>query len=171
MIMDRLNFIQKFSSFLGISIVSTTLLESCTSNPEEEEIVLTEEEILYNSLKEKTSEHGKFLDGRILYIDVTHEDFSDLNTVGEFINDSDNYILILRKTVDVFQVFSNCCPHLGTTNQWSYNQGSFRCANHGNSYGTGTQNIARCGSRSTSGNLKQYQTMINQDILTIDFDS
>ena len=51
--MDRLNFIQKFSSFLGISIVSTTLLESCTSNPEEEEIVLTEEEILYNSLKEK----------------------------------------------------------------------------------------------------------------------
>ena len=77
MIMDRLNFIQKFSSFLGISIVSTTLLESCTSNPEEEEIVLTEEEILYNSLKEKTSEHGKFLDGRILYIDVTHEDFSD----------------------------------------------------------------------------------------------
>ena len=166
--MNRLNFLQKLSSFVGLSIVSTSLLESCA---EEDEVILSEEEILYNDLKLKTSETGKFLEGRILFIDISHEDFSSLNTVGEFVNDFDNYILILRKSEELFNAFSNCCPHLGTSNQWSYDQGSFRCGNHGNSYGTGTRNIARCGSRSTSGNLKQYETTINQDILMINFDS
>ena len=168
--MNRLNFLEKIGSLFGITIISTVVLESCNSS-ELEEDVLTEEEIFYNDLKNKTSKKGKYLDGRILYLDVTHDNLSSLNTVGEFVNDFDNYILILRKSEDTFQTFSNCCPHLGTFNQWSYSNGRFRCSNHGNSYGTGTQNIVQCGSRSTSGNLKQYKTTQNQDILIIYFDS
>ena len=167
--MNRLNFLEKISSLLGITIITTTVLESCNSK-ELEEDVLTEEEIFYNDLKNKTAENGKYLDGRTLYLDITHDTFSSLNTVGEFVNDFDNYILILRKSEDIFQTFSNCCPHLGTFNQWSYSNGRFRCANHGNTYGTSNSNIAHCGSRSTSGNLKQYQTSRNQDILVINFD-
>ena len=167
--MNRLNFLQKICSFFGVTVLSTSILESCTSN--EDELTLTEEEITYNSLKEKTSVNGKYLEDRLLYIDITHENFSTLNTIDEFVNDFDNYILILRKSEDLFQSFSNCCPHLGTFNQWSYSTGKFRCSNHGNSYGTSSSNEARCGSRSTSGNLKQYTTTRNQDLLTIDFDS
>lgn len=169
--MDRYHFIQKISSLFGIGLVVSSVTTSCSANePIEEETPLTEEEIKYLELKEKTAENGKYLEDRLLYIDITHENFSSLNTVDEFVNDFDNYILILRKSEELFQTFSNCCPHLGTFNQWSYSNGRFRCANHGNSYGTSNANIARCGSRSTSGNLKQYPTTRNQDILIIDFD-
>jgi Rieske Fe-S protein len=176
--MNRLNFLKKIGSFVGITFLTSSLLEACSSSKPEEEILLTEEEIpltedeiLYNEWKNKTAENGKYLDGRNLYIDVTHEKFSSLKMPGEFVNDFDNYILILRKTESLFQVFSNCCPHLGTFNQWSYLEGRFRCSNHGNSYGTSKAGIARCGSGSTSGNLKQYQTTQNQDLLIVDFES
>ena len=179
--MKRLNFLNRFSSLLGITVIAPSILASCSTNEPEteatttivsdEEEILTEEEIQYNLLKENTAGNGKFLQGRTLYVDVTHENYTSLNTVGEFINDPENYILILRKSEDLFQTFSNCCPHSGTSNRWSYSQGNFRCANHGNSYGTNNANTVRCGSGRTSGNLKQYNTSLNQDILTIDFDS
>ncbi|MEN8805707.1 MAG: Rieske 2Fe-2S domain-containing protein [Wenyingzhuangia sp.] len=169
--MNRLNFLKQISSLFGISIITTYTLESCNSNElDEDQNVLTEDEIIYNDLKNKTTENGKYLDGRILYVDITHDNFSSLNTVGEFVNDYDNYILILRKSDDLFQTFSNCCPHLGTFNQWSYSNGSFRCSNHGNRYGTANGAISNCGSGRTSGNLKQYVTTINQDILIVDFE-
>lgn len=171
--MNRTSFLQKISALIGITVVTTPIVESCSSSnlPEEEEVVLTEDEVQYNDLKNKTAENGKYLDGRVLYIDINHQNFSSLNTVGEFINDFENYILILRKSQDLFQAFSNCCPHLGTFNQWSYSNGRFRCSNHGNSYGTSNANVVGCGSRSTSGNLKQYSTTLNQDLLIIDFES
>ena len=170
--MKRLEFLYRIGSVFGITTLSSSLLESCKSNdPEEEIVTLSEDEVIYNDLKNKTANNGKYLDGRILYLDITHDNFSSLNTVGEFVNDFDNYVLILRKSEDLFQSFSNCCPHLGTFNQWSYSNGRFRCSNHGNTYGTSNSNIVQCGSRSTSGNLKQYQTSRNQDILIVDFDS
>ena len=76
-----------------------------------------------------------------------------------------------RKTEEDILALRNCCPHLGTSNRWSYSNGEFRCANHGNSYGTGIGFAANCSSNSTSGNLKQYKTEINQDILIVNFDT
>lgn len=172
--MNRFNFIKKFLSLVGIGFILPTSMESCSNEDGAEvpdEVVLTPEEIEYKNLKDKTSENGFALEGRILYIDITNEHYSALNTVGEHINDSDQYILLLRKDLRTIQAFSNCCPHLGTSNQWTYSNGTFRCGNHGNRYGTNSGNVARCGSRSTSGNLKQYSTLLNQDILTVDFNS
>ena len=170
--MKRSLFIKKVLVFLGITSSSTLLLSSCEAEeemPVEEE--LSEEEQAYLDLKEKIKEDGFFLDGKLLYIDITNDLYSKLQNTGEFINDSDNYVLLLRKTDENILAFSNCCPHLGTSNRWSYSNGSFRCANHGNSFGTGTGFVANCSSNSTSGNLKQYTTLLNQDILTVDFDS
>ena len=166
--MKRALFIKKILVFLGITSSSTLLLSSCEA---EEEIPLVEEEQAYLDLKEKTKEDGFFLDGKLLFIDITNDLYSKLRNTGEFINDSNHYVLLLRKTDETILAFSNCCPHLGTSNRWSYSNGSFRCANHGNSYGTGTGFVANCSSNSTSGNLKQYTTLLNQDILTVDFDS
>jgi len=170
--MKRALFIKKVLVFLGITSSSTLLLSSCETEeemPVEEE--LSEEEQAYLDLKEKTKEDGFLLDGKLLYIDITNDLYSKLQNTGEFINDTDNYVLLLRKTDDSILAFSNCCPHLGTSNRWSYSNGKFRCANHGNSFGTGTGFVANCSSNSTSGNLKQYNTLLNQDILTVDFDS
>ena len=169
--MKRALFIKKVLVFLGISSSSTLLLSSCETEeiPLEEE--LSEEEQAYLDLKEKTKEDGFLLDGKLLYIDIANDLYSKLQNTGEFINDKDHYILLLRKTDESIQAFSNCCPHLGTSNRWSYSNGSFRCANHGNSFGTGTGFVANCSSNSTSGNLRQYTTLLNQDILTVDFDT
>jgi len=169
--MKRSYFLKRFLTLLGISSTPSILLSSCETDEviEDEEEVLTEEEIPYNELKDKTSVKGYFLEGKLLYIDISNEIYSKLNTVGEFLNDSENYILLLRKSEENIKAFSNCCPHLGASNMWSYNNGSFRCANHGNSFGTGTGFIVNCSSGSTSGNLKQYETELNQDILTVNF--
>lgn len=171
--MKRSDFLNRFFILIGISSPNI-LLNSCSveeDNTNEEIKVLSEEEILYQQLKDKTAETGNFLNGKRLYIDITNDNYSKLLEVGNFINDTDNYVLLLRKTEKEFKAFSNCCPHLGTSNRWSYSDGEFRCANHGNSYGTGTGFVAECGSSSTSGNLKQYDASLYQDILTIDFDS
>ena len=173
--MKRALFIKKVLVFLGITSSSTLLVSSCEAEEREEEMPLeeelSEEEQAYLELKEKTKEDGFLLDGKLLYIDITNDLYSKLQNTGEFVNDTDHYVLLLRKTDESILAFSNCCPHLGTSNRWSYSNGSFRCANHGNSFGTGTGFVANCSSNSTSGNLKQYTTLLNQDILTVDFDS
>lgn len=172
--MKRSDFLNRFLVLIGVSS-SNILLNSCSVEGEEEgneEVeFLSEEEILYQELKDKTFETGSFLEGKLLYVDITNDNYSSLSDVGNFVNDTGNYILILRKTEEDFKAFSNCCPHLGTSNRWSYSNGNFRCANHGNSYGTGSGFVANCSSNSTSGNLKQYDTSLNKDILTVDFDS
>jgi len=172
--MKRAFFINRILLFFGFSSAAI-LMDSCVTEEvdevSEEVEVLSEEEIRYQELKEKTAKTGNFLDGKLLYVDITNDNYSSLSEVGNFVNDTDNYVLLLRKTEGDFKAFSNCCPHLGTSNRWSYSNGSFRCANHGNSYGTGSGFVANCSSNSTSGNLKQYQTTLNQDILIIDFDN
>ena len=171
--MRRSDFLNRFLVLIGISSPSI-LLNSCSLVDDEmnEEVeVLSEEEIIYQQLKDKTAETGSYLEGKLLYVDITNDNYSSLSEVGNFVNDTDNYVLLLRKTEDDIKAFSNCCPHLGTSNRWSYSNGKFRCANHGNSYGTGTGFIANCSSNTTSGNLKQYDVSLNQDILTVDFDT
>ena len=171
--MRRSDFLNRFLVLIGISSPSI-LLNSCSLVDDEmnEEVeVLSEEEIIYQQLKDKTAETGSYLEGKLLYVDITNDNYSSLSEVGNFINDTDNYVLLLRKTEEDIKAFSNCCPHLGTSNRWSYSNGKFRCANHGNSYGTGTGFIANCSSNTTSGNLKQYDVSLNQDILTVDFDT
>ena len=171
--MRRSDFLNRFLVLIGISSPSI-LLNSCSLVDDEmnEEVeVLSEEEIIYQQLKDKTAETGSYLEGKLLYVDITNDNYFSLSEVGNFVNDTDNYVLLLRKTEEDIKAFSNCCPHLGTSNRWSYSNGKFRCANHGNSYGTGTGFIANCSSNTTSGNLKQYDVSLNQDILTVDFDT
>ena len=171
--MKRSDFLNRFLILIGISSPNI-LLNSCSveeDNTNEEIKVLSEEEILYQQLKDKTAETGSYLEEKLLYVDITNDNYSSLSEVGNFVNDTDNYVLLLRKTEEDIKAFSNCCPHLGTSNRWSYSNGKFRCANHGNSYGTGSGFMANCSSNSTSGNLKQYDVSINQDILTVDFDT
>ena len=171
--MERSLFIHRLLVMIGISSSSSLMISSCSNDEDQEEVeeVLTEEEMIYLILKEKTSKNGSFLEGKILYVDTTHENYSKLLSVGEFINDNDQYVLLLRKTDEELLAFSNCCPHLGTSNRWSYSIGGFRCANHGNSYGTGTGFVSNCNSNNTSGNLKQFTSSLNKDILTVNFDS
>ena len=169
--MNRSRFLGLFQSGFGLLAITPSLFITC----KEAEFVapeLSEAELAYLDLKNKTKETGFHLEGKILSIDLTHEKYSQLQTVGEFVNDLEHYILILRKSVEEIVANSNCCPHLGTINQWSYDGSKFRCGNHGNSYGTsGLNGFSGCSSGRTSGQLKQYSTEWNKDIVTIDLSS
>ena len=101
--MKRALFIKKVLVFLGITSSSTLLLSSCETEEEmplEEQ--LSEEEKAYLDLKEKTKKEGFFLDGKLLFIDITNDLYSKLRNTGEFINDSNHYVLLLRKQMRPF---------------------------------------------------------------------
>jgi phenylpropionate dioxygenase-like ring-hydroxylating dioxygenase large terminal subunit len=75
-------------------------------------------------------------------------------------------ILVLRISNTSFRAFSNCCPHQGTKNQWSYTNSKFRCGDHGNSYDLdGT--ISSCNSGKNSGALTSYEATLNGNTLNI----
>ena len=106
--MKRSVFLNRIPLFWGCSS-SNILLNSCSIDDAKEnnKEILSEEEILYKNLKEKTAETGNYLEGKILYVDITNENYSKLSDVGSFVNDTDNYTLLLRNTEQEIKAFSN----------------------------------------------------------------
>ena len=150
-------------------------MSTAASCKEEELLVdepLSEEELEYLQWVEKTAENGFFLDGKKMYANIQNERYSSLQEQGNFVNDLDNYVLLLRNSENEIIANNNCCPHLGTINQWTFDGSKYRCGNHGNTFGiNGLSNDAGCSARRTSGNLKQYTAVLQKDIVIVDFDS
>ena len=150
-----------------LEITATFIIDDTVG--ENNEDPLSEEESRYQEVKELIESDGYYYENKLLYIDLSNENYEPLEEISAFINDMENGILILRKDQENYMAFDNCCPHLGTRNQWTYSNNRFRCNNHGNSFGTGEGFTSFCSSNSTSGNLKQFPVQIYKDMLTIDF--
>ena len=65
-------------------------------------------------------------------------------------------LLLIRITENDFRAFDNACPHQGVRNKWSYEDNTFTCSQHGNSFSN------ECG-----GGLKCYETTFKDNILTV----
>ncbi len=171
--MERKRFLQTILGFLGI--YTATQLTACSTEEEGGEDIILEENnpppspqiTDYNELKELTASNGLYRQGDMLYLDIQNETFAPLQNVEGFINSLDHYVLVLRTSDSTLKAFTNCCPHQGTINRWSYSNGEFTCGNHYNSYGTSSGNIAGCSAGQTSGNLRQFQASLDRDIITI----
>ena len=99
--------------------------------------------------------------GSIFTIDLTHPNFSNLSSVGGWMNGYSIGLsmLFLRISSDHIQAYTNVCPHQGTQNQWSLQSGNiFRCANHNYSFDSTCE---------TSSSLPCYSTNINGDNLIV----
>ena len=108
-------------------------------------------------------------EGNILTISMEHPTYLELKSPGNFINDLENGVLVLRKDAGSIIAVSNCCPHKGSRSRWQYlGEGKFLCTNHGNRFDTGQGNTADCNSNRTSGNLKQYPASFEDAIITVD---
>ena len=166
--MKRQKFIGSICPILLASMMASPVFISC-SDQEEAEIPLSEEEKAYLKTLEKINEDGYFTEGKKLHILLTHERYKELDTIAAFVNDMENGLLLLRKTEEHLLAFDNCCPHLGSRNQWTYNNSKFRCNNHGNSFGTAEGFTSYCSSNSRSGNLRQFPLTVFKDIATVDF--
>ena len=99
--------------------------------------------------------------GSVFTIDLTHPNFSNLSSVGGWMNGYSIGLsmLFLRISSTHIQAYTNVCPHQGTQNQWSLQSGDiFRCANHNYSFDSTCE---------TSSSLPCYSTNIEGDNLIV----
>ena len=99
--------------------------------------------------------------GSVFTIDLTHPNFSNLSSVGGWMNGYSVGLsmLFLRISSDHIQAYTNVCPHQGTQNQWSLQSGNiFSCAYHNYSFDSTCE---------TSSSLPWYSTNIDGDNLIV----
>ena len=99
---------------------------------------------------------GYSLSGSVFTIDLTHSNFSNLSSVGGWMNGYSIGLnmLFLRISSDHIQAYTNVCPHNNVQNQWELVGSNFRCGAHNNSYDTSceTSNSLPCYSTNIDGN-------------------
>ena len=143
-------------SALGLSLLST----SCSKSEDISEKEDIDDVLLADGIKRE---------GNILTISMEHAKYQELKSAGNFINDLENGVLVLRKDAGSIIAVSNCCPHQGSRSRWQYlGEGKFLCTNHGNRFDIAQGNTAECNSNRTSGNLKQYPASFKDAVITVD---
>jgi nitrite reductase/ring-hydroxylating ferredoxin subunit len=167
--MKRREFTRKTCPALVLSIFGSTLLNSCDHAKEETAVIVPQEEKDYLDRMKTIGTTGFLLVQNKVYFNLKHATYSKLLTATNFVNDLENGMLLLRQSDTSLLAFDNCCPHLGTKNQWSFQSNKFRCANHGNSFGIDSGQTANCSSNSQYGNLRSFKTVLYKDLLTVDF--
>lgn len=167
--MKRREFTGKTCPALVLSIVGVALLESCYNTKEDSMVIVPQEEKDYLDRIKSIGTAGFLLIQNKVYFNLKHATYSKLLTAVNYVNDLDNGVLLLRQSDTSLLAFDNCCPHLGSKNQWSFQSNKFKCANHGNSYGIDSGQTAYCSSNSTYGNLRSFKTLLYKDLLTVDF--
>jgi len=91
-----------------------------------------------------------------LEINVDDAKFNSLSSIGGWMNYIEENLLLIRIGENDFRAFDNACPHQGVRNKWSYEDSTFTCSQHGNSFSN------ECG-----GGLKCYETSFKDNVLTV----
>jgi nitrite reductase/ring-hydroxylating ferredoxin subunit len=167
--MKRREFARKTCPAFVLSIVGVALLESCDNTKEESVVIVPQEEKEYLDRIKSIGTAGFLQVQNKVYFNLKNGSYSKLLTALNFVNDLDNGVLLLRLSDTSLLAFDNCCPHLGSKNQWSFQSTKFKCANHGYSYGIELPQTANCSSGIQYGNLRSFKTLLYKDLLTVDF--
>ena len=115
-----------------------------------------------------TNTSGFTMNGNMVTVDLSNDNFKDLETVGGNVNILNAGVLLLRVSDSQILAFDNCCPHNGAKNSWTYNNdNTFTCGVHGNIFNIDQGEEVSCGSNNTTGKLVSYTTSITDQTLTI----
>ena len=115
-----------------------------------------------------TNTSGFTVNGNMVTVDLSSDNFKDLETVGGNVNILNAGVLLLRVSDAQILAFDNCCPHNGAKNSWTYNNdNTFTCGVHGNTFNTDQGEEVSCGSNNTTGKLVSYTTSISDQTLTV----
>lgn len=164
--MNREKFLKKICPSVSAGLLAATvMLESCSK--EEAVAPAPVPTSQYDQLLTKTLTKGYFTEGKTLYLNLQKEPYKTLNTIGNYINDETNGLLMVRKNENTIVVFDNCCPHQGTRNRWTFSNNRFTCNNHGYAFGTEAGQTANCNSNAQFGNLKSFAADLQKDLVTI----
>ena len=94
-----------------------------------------------------SSNNGFSQSGNVYTINISHSNFSSIQTVGGWMNAINLGIpvLLLRLSQTEVGAYTNVCPHAGANNEWELRNGNiFRCNRHGNSYSTNCNSGLTC---------------------------
>jgi nitrite reductase/ring-hydroxylating ferredoxin subunit len=163
--MKRRNFIQHLCPALTITQIA--LLSSCQKEEEPMVPATTEEEKEFQRVSTLFNADGFFKEGKTVYVNLTHQNFSKLADISGFSNVIEAGILLLKTDANTIKAFDNCCPHQGARGSWVLVNGRFKCENHGNSYNTSETNPVGCDSNSISGGLVRYPVTMYKTYLKV----
>ena len=156
---NRREFLKKVCPTIAFAFFGLSFLEACSSGDDSDNDNSGGND--QDSGSDNNDPLGFSYSGSIFTIDLTHPNFSNLSSVGGWMNGYSIGLsmLFLRISSDHIQAYTNVCPHAGTQNQWSLQPDNiFRCANHNFSFDSTCE---------TSSSLPCYSTNIDGDNLIV----
>ena len=161
---NRREFLKKVCPTIAFAFFGLSFLEACSTGDDSDNTSPGNNDQNGGSDNNDDNNNnalGFTSSGSVFTIDLTHPNFSNLSTVGGWLN---GYgiglsMLFLRISSSHIQAYTNVCPHQGTQNQWSLQSGDiFRCANHNYSFDSTCE---------TSSSLQCYSTNIEGNNLIV----
>ena len=142
---DRRSFLKTACKPIVLAAFGIPLLEACSTEDE-------------TSTNNTTSTNPQTTPVEPLVIDLTDNNFKNLQVVGGWLNYTGKNILLVRISESEVRVFDNKCPHQGNRDNWSYDGNTFECGYHNNTF-----------SDECAGSLTCYNANLDGNILTIEF--
>lgn len=142
--MERKDFLQKFAIGGSVLLTAPVLLNSCSDGTDD---------IIDNQDDND--------DDDAITVDLTNNDFADLQTIGGFAYSGN--IIIIRSGENSYLAFSKICTHEGCTVAYNHSEGELPCPCHGSVFSTSGAVLEG----PASANLKQYSVSKSGDVLTI----
>ena len=159
---NRREFLKKVCPTIAFAFFGLSFLEACSSEDDSGNNPGNNDQNGGSDNNDNNNNPlGYSSSGNVFTIDLTHPNFSNLSSVGGWMNGYSIGLsmLFLRISSTHIQAYTNVCPHQGTQNQWSLQSGDiFRCANHNYSFDSTCE---------TSSSLPCYSTNIEGDDLIV----
>ena len=159
---NRREFLKKVCPTIAFAFFGLSFLEACSSGDDSDNYNSGNDD--QNGGSDNNDDNndplGYTSSGSVFTIDLNHPNFSNLASVGGWMNGYSIGLsmLFLRISSNHIQAYTNVCPHQGTQNQWQLIGSNFRCNNHNNTYDSSCE---------TSNSLPCYSTNIDGDNLIV----
>ena len=154
---NRREFLKKVCPTIAFAFFGLSFLEACsTGDDSDNDNSGGNNQNGGSDNNDNNNPLGYTSSGSVFTIDLNHPNFSNLSSVGGWMNGYSIGLsmLFLRISSDHIQAYTNVCPHAGTQNQWSLQSGNiFKCANHNYSFDSTceTSNSLPCFSTNIEG--------------------
>ena len=160
---NRREFLKKVCPTIAFAFFGLSFLEACSSGDDSDNYNPGNDNQNGGSDNNDNNNNplGYTSSGSVFTIDLNHPNFSNLSSVGGWMNGYSIGLsmLFLRIISYHIQAYTNVCPHQGTQNQWSLQSGNvFKCSNHNYTFDSTCE---------TSNSLPCFSTNIDGDNLIV----
>ena len=158
---NRRSFLKEVCPTVAFAFFGVSFLEACSSGDDDVETTNPGNGNGSNAGGGNDASSGFTVNGNTYTIDLTHSNFSAIESVGGWMNGKSLGIaaLFLRISSTEIKAFTNICPHQNVDNRWELiNNSAFKCNQHGNSYSADCNSALTCFNTSISGDTLTVTT-------------